>query len=258
MRDLATDKNHCASLKGESKLISLDCNYTKQYNYDNDFGSNHYSSFWGINFHHRVLPVANTLSRLYQNYFYCKKVLSLLSLLFPIFCYSYDNLTIANALKRIARNSEIDKKILYTLAKIESNFNPLVISFTSKDRNHNFKNLTKEVRKYKDKYLINFKGKERDLQEALESLINSGIRVDVGLMQINSANFKAREIPYIFNPSYNISKSTLILKDCIKAKQNLKDSIECYNKGTKRNYKSYDYYKRFYTSFLRDFARVTK
>lgn len=49
-------KNHCASPQRErqSRLISLDCNYTKQYNCNNDFDGNHCSSFRGINFHHRA------------------------------------------------------------------------------------------------------------------------------------------------------------------------------------------------------------
>ncbi|MBX7491219.1 hypothetical protein [Helicobacter turcicus] len=40
-RNIATDKNHCASLKGESKLISLDYNYTNKYNYNDDFFNGH-------------------------------------------------------------------------------------------------------------------------------------------------------------------------------------------------------------------------
>ncbi|EAL1486989.1 hypothetical protein FDK11_09565, partial [Campylobacter upsaliensis] len=50
-------------------LISLDSNYTKKYNYSNDeVDGFHLYSFWGINFCHRVQPVANTLMKLYNNF----------------------------------------------------------------------------------------------------------------------------------------------------------------------------------------------
>lgn len=168
---------------------------------------------------------------------------------------SYSNDEIARELKRISLKNNIDKKILYTLAKIESNFNPLIISFTSSHTNFNFKGLKKKVSKYKNKYLISFTGKEKDLQEALRNLIKQGVKVDVGLMQINSVNFKENEIPYIFKPSFNIEKSAFVLKQCMSVKSTLKHSIECYNKGVKE-VSNFDYYEKFKNNFLRDFGGV--
>lgn len=91
------------------------------------------------------------------------------------------------------------------------------------------------------------------MKEALKLLIQQNISVDVGLMQINSVNFKENEIENIFKPSFNISKSAFILEQCKKAKQRLKPSIECYNKGLKKS-SSFEYYERFKESFLRDFG----
>lgn len=174
--------------------------------------------------------------------------------LFSAFGFAYDELTIANALKQASFDSELDSKILYTIAKIESNFNPLIIAFVSSQKAFAFQNVITQVKPYKNKYLINLRGSEMFLKKALVELKGKGINADVGLMQINSKNFSDEEIPYIFDPHYNIAKSVAVLKQCIQKRQTLKDSIECYNKGSRRNYNNYDYYKRFYTSFLKDFA----
>ncbi len=168
---------------------------------------------------------------------------------------NYSSYEIARELKSISAKNTLDKKVLYTLAKIESGFNPLIISFTSTHTNYNFKNLKKKVSKYKNKYLISFSGKEADLQKALKNLIAKGIKVDAGLMQINSINFTEKEIQNIFKPSFNIQKSALILKQCIQNKEKLKHSIECYNKGL-RKVSNFDYYEKFRMSYLRDFGGV--
>lgn len=240
------------------KLISLDNYKAKHYNCNQDeFYGVHLSSFRGINFHHRASTCGEYPSTIILQTAYClrKSLFGIFLFVFSLLpCFSYDNFEIANALKLASIQNDIDKRILYTLAKIESNFNPLVISFTSKQNHFSFKNLTKRTSRYKDKYLINFLGEEKDLQEALRHLMRQGIKVDVGLMQINSTNFKEKEIPFIFNPSYNVKKSLEILKYCIKEKRIVKDSIECYNKGANRTYQSYEYYKRFYISFLKDFT----
>lgn len=178
----------------------------------------------------------------------------LVALIMIVSLSAYNEEHIAKSLKKEAYFSNIDVKILYTIAKIESNFNPLIISFTSSHTNFNFKNLKKKISRYKNKYLISFTGEEKDLQEALKVLIKQGIKVDAGLMQINSVNFKENEIASIFKPSFNIEKSAFILKQCVSVKSTLKHSIECYNKGVKE-VSSFDYYEKFKKNFLRDFGR---
>ena len=168
----------------------------------------------------------------------------------------YSKQNIANSLRNASAKSKIDKRVLYTLAKIESNFTPLIISFTSYSKDFSYPNLTKKVSKYKNRYIISFNGEEYDLKLAVLDLIDKDYKVDCGLMQINSANFKKSEIDDIFKLDYNIAKSTKILISCINSKGKLSDSIECYNKGTKRIYTSYDYYKNFKFYYLKAFARL--
>lgn len=165
---------------------------------------------------------------------------------------------IAYELKKASEKYNIDKRILYTLAKIESNFNPLIISFVSDHQQYNFSSLIKRVQRYKDRYIIIFQGNEKDLQNALRILLrDKRLRIDVGLMQINSVNFEEGEIDRIFDLAYNIAKSNHILKACISIKSNFKDSIECYNKGTGR-YVKYDYFNKFKKSYLKDFSNITE
>ena len=206
----------------------------------------------GENSHH-----SPTKCRANSPYSFKKILFSSLFFVFSLLpCLAYDDFQIANALKLASAENDIDKRILYTLAKIESNFNPLIISFTAKHTNFHFKNLHKSVKKYKDKYLINFRGSEEDLQKALRVLLqDKSLKIDVGLMQINNVNFNKSEIPYIFNPNYNTKKATLVLKECIAQKALMKDSIECYNKGFRR-VSHFDYYARFKKSFLRDFGGI--
>ena len=174
--------------------------------------------------------------------------------LLPLYLFAeYSPQSIAYELKSASVRHDIDMRVLYTLAKIESQFNPLVISFISKDKNYSFNNLDKKVRKYKNSYIINFFGDEEDLKNALKVLMNKKLKVDVGLMPINSVYFTSDEIDKIFKLEYNIDKSSKILKQCINIKKQLKDSIECYNKGIKKPVE-YSYFNRFKTNFNKDFA----
>ncbi len=257
MKKIAGKIHQGCAIKAQ-KLISLDNYKAKHYNCNQDeFYGVHLSSFRGINFHHR----ASTCGE-YPSTTISQTAYRLRKFLFGIFlfvvsllpCFSYDDFEIANALKLASIQNDIDKRVLYTLAKIESNFNPLIISFTAKHTNFHFKNLQKSVKKYKDRYLINFKGSEKELQKALKILLqDKTLKIDVGLMQINNVNFNKSEIPYIFNPSYNTKKATLVLKECIAQKALMKDSIECYNKGF-RKVSHFDYYAKFKKSFLKDFG----
>ena len=59
-----------------------------------------------------------------------------------LFCSSmfadFSEENIANSLKEIGKMQQIDSKLLYSIAKIESNFDPLVIAFTSKKKGLQF------------------------------------------------------------------------------------------------------------------------
>lgn len=57
---------------------------------------------------------------------------------------AYSKEDIALSLKRQAKIHNIDKKVLYTIAKMESSFTPFVIAFVSSDRNVDVPNVKKK------------------------------------------------------------------------------------------------------------------
>lgn len=184
--------------------------------------------------------------------------MKLLLLSFILLTLSYASFSkeqnIAQALKQEALNSKIDKRLLYTIAKIESNFEPLIIAFTSTKRLRiEGGRVSVKHLKYKNKYLIQIRGSQKDLETIALYLINQGLNIDIGLMQINSINFTKEELPLLFNPSYNVKKATQVLSQCRAKFGSLKKSIECYNKGNNLG-KSYNYYTNFTRHFIRDFG----
>ena len=166
---------------------------------------------------------------------------------------AYSKEEIAKSLKKQAEVHNIDKRVLYTIAKMESNFKPYVIAFVSSDKEITMPNVLKKVTKYgNNKYLIQMKGTKENLIATTNELISMGYLVDVGLMQINSQNFDESEVERMFEIDYNISKAVKVLKFCGKKKQVVSKTIECYNKGLKFN--SLSYYDRFKAHFLKDFG----
>ncbi|EFP2932858.1 lytic transglycosylase domain-containing protein, partial [Campylobacter jejuni] len=178
------------------------------------------------------------------------KIIILMFLTFSLSFCNINSKEIANALKYNALKYNIDKKILYTIAKIESNFNTNVIAFVS-DKKVNIigKNIKIKNLNYKNKYLIQISSDINTLKKIAIFFIQKGYKIDVGLMQINSQNFTLQELDYIFNLDYNISKAVDILYQCKNKFKNVKNTIECYNKGNKLG-KNYDYYKRFLSHYV--------
>ncbi|EJJ7261997.1 transglycosylase SLT domain-containing protein [Campylobacter coli] len=165
-----------------------------------------------------------------------------------------NNLDIANALKHNAIKYDIDKKILYTIAKIESNFETNIIAFLS-DKKWKIKGESIKIKniKYKNKFLVQIRASINELKQIATYLIQKGYKIDVGLMQINSINFNLDELNVIFNPNYNIQKAVIVLKQCRNNFKNTKNTIECYNKGNRIGEK-YDYYQRFLKHYIKDFG----
>lgn len=180
------------------------------------------------------------------------------------FAFSYGVKEINMAINYVGLEEKIAPRVLYTIVKIESNFNPLVISFLTDKKNAlYFKSLENENIKIKvSQYSLNKKrwivsihpNTLRRARGIAKLLIRDGFSIDVGLAQINSVNFKTEEIDYIFEPVYNLRKSAKILKLCYKRKnKNIQKTIECYNYGY-RNRPSNPYYKRFYEHFKKEFG----
>jgi type IV secretion system protein VirB1 len=176
---------------------------------------------------------------------------------------AFNNTYIANALKEISKKEDIDSRILYTIAQIESNFEPLVISMSIEKKyalkfkqikNPNIKIKMKEYKYNNEKWIVNFYPKNLAFaKELARAFKKQNFSFDVGITQINTKNFKIEEIDYIFDPRYNILKSSKVLKECLKIKKDIKNTIECYNYGTKKR-DSYPYYNRFKTTFLKNFG----
>ncbi|CZE47503.1 transglycosylase SLT domain-containing protein [Campylobacter geochelonis] len=178
------------------------------------------------------------------------------------FAYSYEEIlyTIAD----VAKTQGVSPKILYTIVKIESNFEPFAISFlTNKENALYFKKLeTQNIRikisNYslnRTKWVVSIKPKNQEYaKEIAKILVENGFNIDVGLGQLNSQNFKKDEFEYVFEPSYNLTKCAQVLRKCFNAKdKNMQKTIECYNYGM-RNRGSNPYYKRFYEHYIKEFG----
>ncbi|WP_096025400.1 transglycosylase SLT domain-containing protein [Campylobacter lanienae] len=168
---------------------------------------------------------------------------------------NYSEADIANTIKKYAKEYDIDQRILYTIAKIESGFNPKAIAFVSKTKNPlKFSEVKVKTARYKDKYIISLSPHSKKKAISLaKQIINAGYKVDIGLFQINSVNFKYNEIEKMFNIDDNAKKAVEILNFCSLKKQKFKNTIECYNKGLRSN-TNLDYYNKFKNSFIKDFS----
>jgi type IV secretion system protein VirB1 len=177
--------------------------------------------------------------------------------------FAFSDMYIANAIKSTATKENIDQRILYTILDIESDFKPFAICMlTTKENALKFKNINNpniriKASEYKynpKKWAVSFYPNSLGLAKALtRAFIKQGFSIDVGLSQINSVNFSMMEVDYIFEPNYNLLKSSKVLKDCAKSKKDLEKTIECYNYGFKER-GIYPYYNRFVKSYNKNFG----
>lgn len=186
----------------------------------------------------------------------------LLVSLTSLFSYSYKD--ILYAIKDVATQNGVSPRILYTIVKIESNFNPYAISFLTNEENAKYyktlenKNISIKISPYslnKNRWVVSMSPKyESYAIGVLKELIKNGFSVDAGLGQLNSVNFENYEIDRIFNPTYNLTKCVGVLRKCFNAKnKDLQKTIECYNYGM-RNRGSNPYYRRFYEHYQKEFG----
>ena len=157
----------------------------------------------------------------------------------------YNEYDIANALIRQAKASNTDPKIVYTLAKIETGFNPLLIAFvTNSEKEYKFENATTKKGRYKGKYIVSISYSSVETLAAIaKELIDSGYSVEPD------------SVEDIFDLDTNIKKAISVLAMCQNRYESTKNVIECYNKGFTAK-KSDDYYAKFKSSFIRDFGGV--
>ena len=86
-----------------------------------------------------------------------KKIFLLFLFLLSLNANSFSELNIAKNLILYARANNLDERALYTIAKIESGFKPLIISCTNTNENFCYKGqegIKMKVNKYGKKYLI--------------------------------------------------------------------------------------------------------
>lgn len=187
----------------------------------------------------------------------------LITIILQNYLFAFSDQYIADAIKKISKKEEIDVRIIYTIVQIESNFKPFAISMTTSEKNakefQSIKNphikiYTKEYSLNKNKWIVSFYPENLAYAKALaRAFKKQNFSFDVGIAQINTTNFNIEEIDYIFDPIYNLTKSSKVLKDCQKIKKDLKSTIECYNFGTKER-GSYPYYNKFKTTYSKNFG----
>ena len=191
-----------------------------------------------------------------------KKIYFLLLLSLKVFAYSPEY--IINSIKYVATQEAVKPEILYTIIKIESDFEPFAISFLTNQTNaHYFKtletpNINIKISQYSlnpQKWVVSIKPiNEAYATEIAKALIQSGFSIDVGLGQLNSVNFKQNEIAMAFNPVFNLTKCAKVLRMCFNAKnKDIQKTIECYNYGLKKR-NSMPYYKKFITNYEKMFG----
>lgn len=178
---------------------------------------------------------------------------------------AYTNEEIIKAIAEVSYNHRVEPEILYTIVKIESNFNPFVISLLTTQKEANlFKSYESKlasisIGKYSlnnKKWIVNiFPKSEYMAKFFIKNLLNLNYSIDVGLGQINSANFSLNEIDKILSPTYNLSKAAAVLRSCFNyKKQDIKKTIECYNYGMRKQ-NSYPYFKKFIENYKKDFLK---
>jgi len=168
---------------------------------------------------------------------------------------------LSQAILENARKYNLDPKILYTLVRIESNFEPYAIAVeTSRESANMLKGLRSDhirvqVGKtyHSNLYLVSlFPDNKEDAKQIVILLKKLHFIFDVGLMQINTVNFNHKETAKMFDMNYNVKKGAKIFYSCTKLFKSFKHQVECYNRGagnlrkSLRKGKSYaPYYNRF-------------
>lgn len=165
---------------------------------------------------------------------------------------------IADSLKKVAYDSNIDVRVLYTIAKTESDFKPFIISFLTDNKEmidylkNGFKDSVYSFRASKydsNRYAVSISSEDKGAMLELSSFFwDFDFNIDFGLMQISKQNLTKDELEYIFEPEYNINKSKDVLLLCGSKYETAKEAIECYNKGFAKK-QNYNYYAKFINHF---------
>ena len=185
------------------------------------------------------------------------KKLLLISLLFAS-CFAKQ--PISEIIADISKQSSVDKRVYYSIIKIESDWENNIVAFNASKKFYNeLKPLKKIIGDMTLKFLkpnrIVIIADRESMVSIAQSLYKRKVNFDLGLAQINSVNFTYDEIPTMFEPKYNLIKANNVLAQCAERYRiSPKSTIECYNKGF-RNHKGYSYFSKFikaYTHYARE------
>jgi len=202
------------------------------------------------------------------------KIVSAFFILFSVFSYGkvYSEEYVANIFKQTALKYNIPFEVLYTIASIESDFQPIVITVETtresaevleKLRSPNIRVIFgNNTTFHSKKSVISLYPKDIDIAKFLIVLLKKKKFVfDVGLMQINAVNFTVEEAEEMLDPVKNIDKAGKIYRYCVNLFKNRIHSVECYNRGAgnlrndlkkgKRYYPYWDRFKRHYNNYFR-------
>ena len=162
----------------------------------------------------------------------------------------------------VAKKYKIDPSTVYTIASIESNFKPYVITIETTPqiarllealRDLGLKIVTGGTTFHSKQAIVNIYPKDIAVAQYIAEILKQNeYAFDLGLMQIHSTNFTLQETAALFYPKNNLEKSMQILTTCRKLFNTQKNQIECYNRGAgnlqkalKNNISRYPYYIRF-------------
>lgn len=154
----------------------------------------------------------------------------------------------------IAKQSGVDRKIYYSIIKIESDWESNIVAFNaSKEFYNELKPLKKIIGDISLKFIrpnrIVIIADRESIISIAQVLYARKINFDLGLAQINSVNFKENEIPKMFEPKYNLIKANNVLAQCAEYYRiSPKSTIECYNKGF-RKHRNYAYFQKFLKAY---------
>jgi len=177
---------------------------------------------------------------------------------------------ISEAIIYIAQKYHIDSSTIYTLASIESNFEPYVITIETTPqiaqlletlRELGLKIVTGGTTFHSKQAIVNIYPQDIAMAQYIAEILKQNeYDFDLGLMQIHSNNFTLEETARLFYPKNNIEKSMKILSTCMKKFSVKKNQIECYNRGAGNLRKAldkhklaYPYYKRYIKHYNRYF-----
>ncbi|HHO42671.1 MAG TPA: hypothetical protein ENN12_04865 [Epsilonproteobacteria bacterium] len=198
-----------------------------------------------------------------------------------LFCFTsvasaktFSEKEVGEAMIKVAKNYNIKPEILYTIASIESNFEPLAIAvetsresaeILSKLRSLNIRVVFGDRKTYHSKKsLISIYPNDYEDAILIIGLLEKyKFSFDVGLMQINTWNFTLDEVEEMFVPEKNLEKAAIVYNDCRHHFKTTPNRVECYNRGVKnlkralqgknKNYKPYwERFKKHYIMYFKE------